>query len=74
MFASNVINTVRNVHDKVTKKKRIEGKVVLVKDDLLGSGINDFGSSVIDRVSEAVGQGVFLQLISSVHGDNGTYS
>ncbi|KAJ8771994.1 hypothetical protein K2173_027171 [Erythroxylum novogranatense] len=47
--------------------RKIKGSVVLMKKNTLD--FNDFNAEVLDRFHEFVGQGVSLQLISSVHGD-----
>lgn len=52
-------------------KKKIKGKVVLMKKNVLD--FNDFGGSVLDRVHELLGQKVSLQLISSINGDPGQF-
>ena len=64
-----IIGDIKDARDKIHGVKKIEGKVVLVKDNVLG--FNDMSASVIDRVSELVGDGVSLQLVSAVHGENG---
>ena len=64
-----IIGDIKDVRDKIHGKKKIEGKVVLVKDNVLG--FNDITASVIDRVSELLGDGISLQLVSAVHGENG---
>ncbi|CAN1219932.1 Linoleate 9S-lipoxygenase 1 [Linum perenne] len=54
-------------HNNGDKKKKIKGTVVLMKKNVLE--FNDFNASILDRIHELLGQGVSLQLISSVHGD-----
>ena len=49
--------------------RKIKGEVVLMKRNVLD--FNDLSASVIDRVSELLGQGVSLQLVSAVHTDSG---
>ncbi|CAN0897124.1 Linoleate 9S-lipoxygenase 1 [Linum grandiflorum] len=57
-----------NGAEKKTKKKnKIKGTVVLMKKNVLE--FNDFNASILDRIHELLGQGVSLQLISSVHPD-----
>ena len=50
-------------------KKKVKGCVVLMKKNVLD--FNDFNASILDRVHELFGQGVALQLVSSVNGDPG---
>ncbi|EXC35639.1 hypothetical protein L484_000135 [Morus notabilis] len=49
--------------------RKIIGKVVLMRKNALD--FNDLGAGVVDRVSEFLGQGVSLQLVSAVHADTG---
>ena len=49
--------------------RKIKGKVVLMRKNALD--FNDLGAGVVDRVSEFLGQGVSLQLVSAVHADTG---
>ncbi|KAG6702138.1 hypothetical protein I3843_07G018100 [Carya illinoinensis] len=62
---------IHNIIKKITScdgdKKKIEGKVVLMKKNVLD--FNDFNASILDRVHELLGQKVSLQLISAVNGD-----
>lgn len=62
--------------DKFTKgsdddgvKKRVEGKLVLMKKNVLG--FNDFHASLLDGFHELLGHGVSLQLVSAVNCDAG---
>lgn len=56
--------------DKITgddDEKKIKGTVVLMKKNVLD--FNDFNATFLDRVHELLGKKVYLQLVSSVHGD-----
>ncbi|KAL1806544.1 probable linoleate 9S-lipoxygenase 5 [Daucus carota subsp. sativus] len=61
-------NEDKSVHKEDEKKKKIRGKVVLMKKNVLDS--SDLCSAVLDRVHELFGRGVSLQLVSSVRGDS----
>lgn len=49
------------------EENQIKGTVVLQKKNVMDAP--DVFASVLDRLHEAFGKGVSLQLISSVHGD-----
>lgn len=53
------------------RKKKIKGRVVLMKKNVLD--LNDFSASVVDRLDEFLGRKVSLQLISSVNADPGFF-
>ncbi|XP_073039929.1 LOW QUALITY PROTEIN: probable linoleate 9S-lipoxygenase 5 [Primulina eburnea] len=59
---------VENELEKQQKKKKIQGKVVLMKKNVLD--FVDFSGSIVDRVDELLGKKVSLQLISSTHSDH----
>ncbi|KAJ9538367.1 hypothetical protein OSB04_031100 [Centaurea solstitialis] len=60
-----VKNSEKNIEG--AKKKIINGTVVLMKKNFLD--LNDFGSSILDRLYEIFGKRVSIQLISSTHHD-----
>ncbi|XP_041020069.1 probable linoleate 9S-lipoxygenase 5 [Juglans microcarpa x Juglans regia] len=60
----NIIKTITSCDGD---KKKIEGKVVLMKKNVLD--FNDFNASILDGVHELLGHRVSLQLISAVNGD-----
>jgi len=53
------------------KQARLKGTVVLMRKNVLG--LNDFGATVIDSISEFLGKGVTCQLISSTLVDASEY-
>ena len=53
----------------VAESKKIKGSVVLMKKNVLD--FNDIKASLLDRIHELFGKGVSMQLISSVHPDQG---
>lgn len=53
------------------RKKKIKGRVVLMKKNVLD--FNDFSASAVDRLDEFLGRKVSLQLISSVNADPGFF-
>lgn len=62
----------KNKKKKIAKggdMKTIKGTVVLMKKNVLDS--HDFKASLFDRIHEWLGNGVSLQLVSSVHPDPG---
>ncbi|EXB48356.1 hypothetical protein L484_000610 [Morus notabilis] len=59
---------VKNAVNNIRPGKRFKGEVVLVKDNVLG--FNNLVASGVDRLSEFVGEGITLQLVSAVHGEN----
>ncbi|CAA2958865.1 probable linoleate 9S-lipoxygenase 5 [Olea europaea subsp. europaea] len=63
---SHIVEALTGKNEEENKKK-IKGKVVLMKKNVLD--FNDFGGSVLDRVHELLGQKVSLQFISSINGD-----
>ena len=66
-----MFNVVGNVTESIfgSKGKKVTGKVVLMRKNVLD--FNNFASSAIDGVSEFLGQGVSLQLVSSHKTDPG---
>jgi len=52
-----------------SKNARLKGTVVLMRKNVLG--LNDFGATVIDGITEFLGKGVTCQLISSTLVDPG---
>ncbi|KAI4329125.1 hypothetical protein L6164_021423 [Bauhinia variegata] len=67
-----MFNVVPNVVSDVfgLNRGKIKGTVILMRKNVL-IDVSDVGSTVIDNIKELVGQGVTLQLISSVNGDPG---
>ncbi|XP_010256003.1 PREDICTED: probable linoleate 9S-lipoxygenase 5 [Nelumbo nucifera] len=59
--------TQTKLNDEMGGKTKIRGTVVLMKKNLLD--FNDLHASVLDRFDELLGEGVALQLISSVNAD-----
>ncbi|KVH93590.1 Lipase/lipooxygenase, PLAT/LH2 [Cynara cardunculus var. scolymus] len=62
-----VKNSNKNCGGEEAEKKKINGTVVLMKKNFLD--LNDFGSSILDRLYEIFGKRVSIQLISSTHRD-----
>ena len=71
MGVGKVLNVIRGekVNNKI--KKKIKGRVVLMKKNVLE--FNDFHASITDRVHELFDNRVTFQLISAVNGDSGNY-
>lgn len=65
-----ILDAFRGKNDQNNKKK-IKGWVVLMKKNVLD--LNDFNASLQDDCQELLGKKVSMQLVSSVHGDPGTY-
>ncbi|KNA22244.1 hypothetical protein SOVF_035780 [Spinacia oleracea] len=67
-----------NIVDAITgdgkgkNKKKINGRVVLMKKNVLD--FNDFNASIFDRFDELLGKKVSFQLVSSVNSDPGNES
>lgn len=70
MFALK-LNKVEDDDRDGIRKKKIKGRVVLMKKNVLD--FNDFSASVVDRLDEFLGRKVSLQLISSVNADPGFF-
>ena len=69
-----VPNFVSNVTDNilgVNKSKKIKGKVVLMRKNVLD--FNNLASSAVDSVTEFLGQGVSVQLVSASKADPGLF-
>lgn len=66
-FSAMIHNIIKTITSCDGDKKKIQGKVVLMKKNVLD--FNDFNASILDRVHELLGQRVSLQLISAVNGD-----
>ncbi|KAI8561382.1 hypothetical protein RHMOL_Rhmol04G0334700 [Rhododendron molle] len=60
-------NQTKAIENNGGGRKRIKGKVVLMKKNLLD--MNDLGASFLDRLHELFGKGVSLQLVSANHAD-----